>query len=125
MALKLAYPGRFDRLAILLYLGLGWSGLILYERLITLPPAMVCLLVGGGLLYSVGIIFHLWEKLRFQSTPSCSQHPRATTQPYLGYTSYARRLKLICPALRPRVSHHRTPDLRRRLPEARRRQCRV
>jgi hemolysin III len=68
MVLKLACPGRFDRLAILLYLGLGWSGLIVYERVVaSLPPATVWLLAVGGVLYSAGVIFHLWETLRFHN----------------------------------------------------------
>lgn len=68
MSLKLACPGRFDRLAILLYLGLGWSGLIVYERVATnLPPAAVWLLAAGGVFYSTGVVFHLWERLRFHN----------------------------------------------------------
>jgi len=68
MGLKLACPGRFDRLAILLYLGLGWSGLIAYERVVTsLEAATVWLLASGGVLYSAGVVFHLWERLRFQN----------------------------------------------------------
>ena len=68
MSLKLACPGRFDRLAILLYLGLGWSGLIVYKLVVTsLPPATVWLLAAGGVFYSTGVVFHLWEGLRFQN----------------------------------------------------------
>ena len=33
MVLKLALPGRFDRLAVVLFLLLGWSGAIVYESL--------------------------------------------------------------------------------------------
>src|SRR5262245_17341047 len=33
MALKLALPGRFDRLAVILCLLLGWSGVIAYDSL--------------------------------------------------------------------------------------------
>jgi len=68
MVLKIACPGRFDRLAILLYLGLGWSGLIVHESVApALPAASVRLLFAGGALYSGGVIFHLWETLRFQN----------------------------------------------------------
>jgi hemolysin III len=68
MAMKLAFPGRFGRLSVLLYLALGWSGLIVYNRIITdLPLATVWLLAIGGVLYSTGVIFYLWEKLRFQN----------------------------------------------------------
>jgi hemolysin III len=68
IALKLVVPARFGRLAILLYLGIGWSGVLVFQQLAeTLPPVALWLLVAGGLLYSLGIIFHLWDKLRFQN----------------------------------------------------------
>ena len=68
MVLKLTYPDRLERFSILLYLGLGWSGVLVYERVITgLPLATVWLLVIGGVLYSAGVLFHLWERLRFHN----------------------------------------------------------
>jgi hemolysin III len=68
MMLKLSYPARFERLSILLYLGLGWSGVLIYERVIVgLPPVTIWLLAVGGVLYSAGVIFHLWETLRFHN----------------------------------------------------------
>lgn len=68
IALKLIVPERFGRLAILLYLGIGWSGVLIFQQLAaSLPPVTLWLLVAGGIVYSLGIIFHLWEKLRFQN----------------------------------------------------------
>lgn len=66
--LKLFYPGRFDRLAIVLYLAMGWSGVIAYDAIVaTLPPLTLWLVAIGGLLYTAGVIFHVWERLRFQN----------------------------------------------------------
>jgi hemolysin III len=68
MALKLALPGRFDRLAIVLCLLLGWSGVFAYDSIAsTLPSASIWLLTIGGILYSLGTLFHMWEHLRFQN----------------------------------------------------------
>ena len=68
IALKLALPGRFDRLSILLYLLLGWSGVMLYQPVIAaLPASTLWLLAAGGALYTCGVIFHVWESLRFQN----------------------------------------------------------
>jgi hemolysin III len=68
MALKLALPGRFDRLAVVLYLLLGWSGVIAYDSLASaLPSASLWLLAIGGILYSVGALFHIWQSLRFHN----------------------------------------------------------
>ncbi len=68
IGLKLAYPGRFDRLAVGLYLALGWSGIMLYDSVVTALPRMALWYVlAGGALYSLGVIFHAWRRLRFQN----------------------------------------------------------
>lgn len=68
VALKLIVPQRFGRVAILLYLAIGWSGVLVFQSLgQVLPASTLWLLLAGGLTYSAGIIFHLWEKLRFQN----------------------------------------------------------
>jgi len=68
IALKLALPGRFDRLSIALYLLLGWSGVMMYQPVsMALPASALWLLGAGGLLYTGGVIFHMWESLRFQN----------------------------------------------------------
>jgi hemolysin III len=68
IVIKLALPGRFDRLSIGLYLAMGWSGVMLYGRVVaTLPTLALCLVAAGGLLYSLGVIFHAWQRLRFQN----------------------------------------------------------
>src|ERR1700760_2268052 len=68
IVLKLAWPGRFDRLSVGLYLALGWSGVMLYDRVVSALPQMAlwCVLAGGAL-YSLGVIFHAWQRLRFQN----------------------------------------------------------
>src|SRR6266705_3857879 len=68
MALKLALPGRFDRLAIVLCLLLGWSGVIAYDSLASAVPSLsLWLLAIGGILYSLGTLFHVWQRLRFHN----------------------------------------------------------
>lgn len=68
IALKLIVPMHFGRLAILLYLAIGWSGVFVFQSLAsTVPASAMWLLVAGGLAYSFGIVFHLWEKLSFQN----------------------------------------------------------
>ena len=68
MALKLAFPGRFDRLAIVLCLLLGWSGVTAYDSLVSvLPNSSLWLLAIGGVLYSLGTVFHVWQGLRFHN----------------------------------------------------------
>jgi hemolysin III len=68
VVLKLVLPGRFDRAAVALYLLLGWSGVMFYgSGIASLPRLTFWLLAAGGALYSMGVIFHLWQNLRFQN----------------------------------------------------------
>lgn len=67
-ALKLVWPDRFERVAILAYLLLGWSVLVAIRPVFdALSTVGITLLFAGGALYSIGVIFHLWERLRFQT----------------------------------------------------------
>ena len=67
-ALKLARPFRFDRTSVALYLVMGWSGLVALRPIgATLPQATLILIAAGGVLYSAGVIFHAWRRLRFQN----------------------------------------------------------
>ncbi len=66
--LKLLLPGRFDRLAVGLYLALGWSGVVAYDSVVTsLPKLALWFIVAGGALYTLGVVFHAWRRLRFQN----------------------------------------------------------
>jgi hemolysin III len=68
IALKLCWPGRFDRLSIAFYLLLGWSGILAYEPVAAaLRPMTLWMIVIGGVLYSIGVVFHVWQRLRFHS----------------------------------------------------------
>jgi hemolysin III len=68
IVIKLVLPGRFDRLAVGLYLAMGWSGFMLYDTVVAALPAMALgFMIAGGALYSLGVIFHAWQRLRFQN----------------------------------------------------------
>lgn len=68
IVIKLIFPGRYDRLAVGLYLAMGWSGMMLYDAVVKALPAMALWFIfAGGVLYSFGVIFHAWQRLRFQN----------------------------------------------------------
>jgi hemolysin III len=65
---KIVLPGRFDRTAIAAYLMLGFSGSLVWETMSSvLSPSTVVLMVLGGFIYAAGVVFHVWNSLRFQN----------------------------------------------------------
>jgi hemolysin III len=65
---KLLLATTWDRVAIPLYLALGWAGIVMLPSLAHSVDSVVLLLLGlGGALYSIGVIFHVWRSLPFQN----------------------------------------------------------
>lgn len=68
VALKLFWPRRLERLSIAAYLLLGWSIVVVLDPLLgALSAAGLTLLLAGGLLYSLGVVFHLWARLPYHN----------------------------------------------------------
>ncbi|MCP4271558.1 MAG: hemolysin III family protein [Gammaproteobacteria bacterium] len=54
------------RLSIALFLGMGWFAVFLMEPLSQqLEKGGLVLLIAGGIAYSLGVIFYVWDKLHF------------------------------------------------------------
>lgn len=67
-ALKLLYPGRFDRFSIVLCLLLGGTGALFYDTVsAALPASTIALMISGAAVYSAGVVFHVWDGLPFQN----------------------------------------------------------
>ncbi|MEO2169839.1 MAG: hemolysin III family protein [bacterium] len=64
IALRLAYPTRYDGFSLILYLGMSWLGTTTLDSFIPTAPAILQnLIVAGGIVYTVGILFYLSEKV--------------------------------------------------------------
>lgn len=63
---KLFFTGLYDRISTLLYLGMGWMILIALGPLLEVTPLHCLLLIaGGGLFYTGGVAFYLWDRLPY------------------------------------------------------------
>lgn len=68
VVLKLWQPRRVETISVVLYLALGWLGLVALEPLLTSHEAVTLVLIlAGGLIYSGGVIVHLWKSLPYQN----------------------------------------------------------
>ena len=68
IAAKLWRPRALPSLSVALYLALGWIGLVaLGPFTSTLALTTLLLLALGGVLYSAGVIVHLWQRLPYQN----------------------------------------------------------
>ncbi|WP_374708931.1 PAQR family membrane homeostasis protein TrhA [Nitrobacter vulgaris] len=66
--LRLLFPDRFERLSLVLYIAMGWSGIIVYDKAVaSLSGSILTFIATGGVLYTLGVIFHLWKRLHYQN----------------------------------------------------------
>ncbi len=69
IALKFLYPGRFEKLSLSLYMIMGWMIVVAAVPIIhEMATGGLCLLLAGGLFYSLGIIFYLKDTKPFYHT---------------------------------------------------------
>jgi hemolysin III len=65
---KLLWPGRLVRTSYVLYLAQGWAIVAAFGPFASAVSGRVLLLlVVGGSLYTLGVIFHLWERLPYHT----------------------------------------------------------
>ncbi len=64
--LKFAHPGRFEKLSLALYILMGWMIVVAMQPLmVNMESGGLWLMLAGGLAYTVGIIFYVWDSLPF------------------------------------------------------------
>jgi hemolysin III len=66
LVLELVKKERIQWLSLMLYLGMGWLLVIaLHPLLLSLAPGGLILLLIGGLLYTLGVVFYVWKSLSY------------------------------------------------------------
>lgn len=67
IAFKLWQPRRIESISVVLYLVLGWIGVVAIRPLLaSVESGTLLLLLAGGLVYSAGVLFHLSRGRRYQ-----------------------------------------------------------
>jgi hemolysin III len=68
ITIKLCAPRYLEGVTTALYLVQGWAVIVAWHPLVSaVPERAAFLLMLGGVLYTIGVVFHLWERLPFQN----------------------------------------------------------
>ncbi|MEM6972779.1 MAG: hemolysin III family protein [Pseudomonadota bacterium] len=68
LVLVITSPRGFRWMALTLYLAMGWAVVLLGQPMLDAMTAPgFWLVVTGGLLYTLGVVFHLWDRLPYQN----------------------------------------------------------
>lgn len=60
---KIFFTGRFEIISVIIYVLMGWILIVGGRRFFTaLPTDVLIFVIIGGALYSIGIIFYLWQR---------------------------------------------------------------
>lgn len=66
---KIFYTHRFKRASLILYLGMGWMGILLVKPMLeNLSIQALTLVAAGGISYTLGTIFYTRPNMRFAHT---------------------------------------------------------
>lgn len=66
VAFKTVFIGRYEKLSTIGYVLMGWLSVLGFKQLMaTIPLAGVVWLGVGGLVYTLGVVFFVWEKLPY------------------------------------------------------------
>lgn len=69
IALKVVSPARFRWVSLGLYLGMGWAAILGGGALLSaLPAPVIVLMATGGGLYTLGVVFYVWDRLPYHYT---------------------------------------------------------
>jgi hemolysin III len=66
VVLKMIFVDRYEPLSVTLYIVMGWLALIAIKPMLAaLPAGAMGWIFGGGIAYTAGVVFFLWDHLPF------------------------------------------------------------
>ena len=58
--------GKFKIISVIIYVAMGWVAVFAIRPMMSsLPAGLLAWLLGGGLLYTIGVVFYAWEKMPY------------------------------------------------------------
>jgi hemolysin III len=66
VVMKVFWLDRFAKTSVILFLCMGWFCLFTFKKMFPMmPTSSIVLLISGGVTYSIGVIFFLWNRLPY------------------------------------------------------------
>ncbi len=63
---KMFFLGKLEVIATIIYVLMGWMCVLVFKQMMAaIPTPGLIMLVAGGLVYTLGVIFYAWEKLPY------------------------------------------------------------
>jgi hemolysin III len=63
---KMFFTGRFEVIATIVYVLMGWMGVIAVRDMVAaIPTAGLIFLFAGGIIYTLGVVFYAIEKIPY------------------------------------------------------------
>ena len=63
---KIFFTGRYEVIATIVYVLMGWMSLLAYRQMAAnIPPLGLILLIAGGIVYTLGVLFYALEKVPY------------------------------------------------------------
>lgn len=63
---KMFFLGKLEVIATIIYILMGWMCVLVFKQMMAaIPTPGVIMLVTGGVIYTLGVIFYAWEKLPY------------------------------------------------------------
>lgn len=63
---KMFFVGKLEIIATAIYVLMGWMCLFAFEQMVAaIPKTSLIMLIAGGVVYTLGVIFYAWQKLPY------------------------------------------------------------
>ncbi len=63
---KVFFVGRYELFSVILYVAMGWSGAFTIPFMLEhMSSEVLYWLIAGGLSYTIGVVFYMWERLPY------------------------------------------------------------